>query len=484
VGQHDELRQRAAYEAQQLWKISQIITGEATPEPDFDPGPKAQLISASAIAPERIEWLWPGRIPLGMLALFSGDPKLGKSLAALSLIAAVTRGGALPGSGADGPGMAPLGSAILLSAEDDWARTIVPRLLAAGADLDRVKFLSTMHEPEFRGFSGPTAHVPARERMPTLSVVDLQAIERSAAALGDCRLIVFDPVSAYLGRNADVRRALTPLKEMARRLNATVLLITHHNKRGASGTNGKYRVLGDVGSVAICRANFMFLEDPDDPTGQRRLMLDNGRNLGPKLPGLPYVVREEGAAPIADWLPETIDLDADAALALAAKAAKTGASGRLARHHACEQWLRGYLADGPKPVKECERGATMAGFNPSLVNRARATLRIRTFRSGFGQGSCCYIDLPEAGGEPPHRPDCIAGDHTPPYSPPNSRGEYEEYGEYGAPRSHTPPYSPPNSRGEYEEYGEYGAPIEPAPHADRAWGTEAAAAGDGVASGG
>jgi hypothetical protein len=463
VGQHDELRQRAAFEAQQLWKITDILTGTAAPEPDFDPGPKAQLISASEIAPQRTEWLWPGRIPLGMLVLFSGDPKLGKSLAALSLIAAVTRGGPLPGGGAGGPAMAPRGSAILLSGEDDWARTIVPRLLAAGADLDRVKSLSMMLEPEFRGFrDGPTAHVPACERMPTLSAVDLQAIERSAAELGDCRLIVFDPITAYLGRNADVRRALTPLRNMARRLDATILLITHHNKQGASGTNGKYRVLGDIGSVGVCRVNFMFLADPDDPTGRRRLMLDNGRNLGPKVPALPYVIREEGGAAVADWLLETIDLDADAALARAAKAGKTGDSGRLARHYACEQWLRGYLAGGPKPVKECERAAMMAGFNPSLINRARATLCIRTFRSGFGQGSCCYIDLPEASGEPPQSPDCLAGDRTPPYSPPNSRGEYEEYGEYGAPVSHTPPYSPPNSRGEYEEYGEYGAPIEPA----------------------
>ena len=105
------------------------------------------MVSASAIAPDRVEWLWPDRIPLGTLTLFSGDPKLGKSLAAIAVLAAVTRGGPLPGAEADGPAVAPRGSAILLSAEDDPARTIVPRLRAAGADLERVHVLATMVEP-------------------------------------------------------------------------------------------------------------------------------------------------------------------------------------------------------------------------------------------------------------------------------------------------------------------------------------------------
>jgi hypothetical protein len=430
VGQHDELRQRAAYEAQQLWKITEILTGGPLPEPDFDPGPKAQLISASEIAPERIEWLWPGRIPLGMLALFSGDPKLGKSLAALSLIAAVTRGGPLPGGGADGPAMAARGSAILLSGEDDRARTIVPRLLAAGADLDRVKILSTMLEPEFRGFrDGPTAHVPARTRRPTLSPEDLAAIERGAAELGDCRLIVFDPITAYLsGRGADVRRALEPVQEMAERLGATVLLITHHNKAGGAGTNGKYRVLGDISSVCVCRANFMFLADPDDPTGRRRLMLDNGANLADKQPGLPYVVRDndDGVAWV-EWLPETIDLDADAALGRTVKGGRSVTSGRLARRHACEEWLRGYLAGGPKPATECERAAMMAGFNRPLLERTRAALAVRTMRLGFGKGACYHLCLPEADGECRDRPDSAAGCHAPQFSTSDFRAEHEEH---------------------------------------------------------
>ncbi len=397
-----------------MWKVEQILGGLPVDDVDFSAAPTAQIVSASSIAPERVEWLWPGRIPLGMLTLFSGDPKLGKGLAAITVLAAMTRGGPLPGGGPDGPATAPRGSAILLSAEDDPARTIVPRLRAAGADLDRVHILSTMAEPEFPGYANRrTAPVAAGQRAPTLSAEDLEAIERCAIALGDCRLIVFDPITEYLcGRNTDVRRALAPLRDMAARLGAAILLITHHNKHGATGTNGKYRVLGQIAYVGVCRANFLFLRDPDDPSGRRRLMLDNGGNLAPKQPALAFVVHDDDGAARAEWLPETIDLDADAALGRTVKIGKSGASGKGSRRRDCEEWLRGYLADGPKPATECERAAMTAGFNRALLVRARGALAVRCLRSGFGKGACYQWCLPEAVDEPLDPLDEVANGHA------------------------------------------------------------------------
>ncbi len=403
--------QRAANRARAMCRVARIL-GVEPPAADLElaDGPTARIVSARDLAPERVEWLWPDRIPLGTLTLFSGDPKLGKSLASLSLAAAVTRGGPLPGPGDDGPATAPRGSVILLSAEDDPARTIFPRLLAAGADLERVRVITSIVDPGvLADHYNPEAEVVACERMPTVHPRDLQVIERSAAELGDCRLIVFDPITAYLGgpdtnRGTDLRRVLAPLKDMALRLGAAVVLVTHHNKRGASGTNGKYRVLGDIAYVAACRANFMFLQDPDDPTGRRRLILDNGTNLAPPQPALAYLIRDEGAGPFCDWLPETIELDADAALARAVRASKPGASGRLARRRECEEWLRGYLADGPKTATECERAALVAGFSEPVLRRARIDLAVRCARSGFGQGSCSHWSLPGAAIESPDSP--------------------------------------------------------------------------------
>jgi RecA-family ATPase len=357
----------------------------------------ARLIKASSIRPKAVEWLWPHRVPLGMLTLFSGDPKLGKSLATLSLVAALTRGGPLPGGG-----RAPRGSVIMLSAEDDFERTIAPRLISAGADMDRVDLLDLVIDPPSEGPAhDPTAAGEPRERMPTLVSNDLAAIERAAVSQGDCRLIVIDPVSAYLGecndhRNGDVRGVLAPLKELAERLGAAVVLITHHNKNSAGGTNGKYRVLGSIAYVGACRANFLFLPDPDDPKGERVLMLDNGGNLAPKQPGLAYVIRDAEGVAVCDWQPGTVDLDADAALARAAKTTKgCEVDGRSERRLACEDWLRNFLDSGSKPAAECLAEGQKHGFQPRTVQRARERIGARNERIGFGDRGEYYWSLQE-----------------------------------------------------------------------------------------
>jgi putative DNA primase/helicase len=399
-------KQQAALEAYERWQVGQILGGQPVGDNPFETGPKAQIVPASAIPTAPIEWIWPGRIPLGMLTLFSGDPKLGKSLVTLGAVAAVTRGGPLPVGGAAGSAMAPKGSAIILSAEDDPARTIAPRLRAAGADLDRVHLLSTLVETQFHGSANNfEAGLVESERMPTIAPEDLKIIEQHAAALGDCRLIVFDPVLAYVGGRAmDLPRMLAPVRRMAERLGAAIVLVTHHSKQGAWGTNGKYRVLGAIGFVGTCRANFLFMRDPDDPSGRRVLMLDNGPNLAESQPGLVYVIRDDGAAPYCDWLPETIDMNADAALAHAAQVCRSGAAGMFSRRRDCEKWLRSYLAGGPKLATECEAAALAAGFTSSILHRARVALAVHCVRSGFGKGACYHWCLPETASGSPEFP--------------------------------------------------------------------------------
>ncbi len=172
------------------------------------------------------------------------------------------------------------GSTILMSAEDDPARTIVPRLVAAGADLTRIHILESV------------ILANGSEALPSLRA-DIDAITAAAARLGDCRLIVIDPVSAYLegvddNRNAALRGVLTPLNRLAEQLGAAVVLVSHLTK--ASSANGKHRVLGSIAYVGACRANHLFVADPDDPTGRRVLMLDNGSNIAPPAPVLAYAI--------------------------------------------------------------------------------------------------------------------------------------------------------------------------------------------------
>src|SRR5215210_6242678 len=103
------------------------------------PRPVGRLLSE--VEPEQVEWLWPGRLPLGKLAVLDGDPGLGKSAVALDLTARVSADLELP----DGEYCEPSG-VVLLSAEDGLADTIRPRLDAAGADTERIVGLSPVVE--------------------------------------------------------------------------------------------------------------------------------------------------------------------------------------------------------------------------------------------------------------------------------------------------------------------------------------------------
>ena len=172
-------------------------------ENDAEPERMVKLTCAVNLRTREVEWLWAGRVPLGMITMFAGDPKLGKSYVTLSMAAAVSRGLPLPMS--DVPNRP--GSTILMSAEDDPVRTIVPRLTAAGADLSKIHILESV------------ILANGCETLPSLRA-DIDAITAAATRLGDCRLIAIDPVSAYLkgvddNRNAVLRGVLTPLKRLA-----------------------------------------------------------------------------------------------------------------------------------------------------------------------------------------------------------------------------------------------------------------------------
>ena len=225
------------------------------------------MTCAVDVKPQNIGWLWAGAVPVGMITMFAGDPKLGKSYVTLAMAAALSRGLPLPLS--DQP--AQPGSTILMSAEDDPARTILPRLVAGGADLARIHILESV------------ILANGAETLPSLRA-DIDAITTAATTLGDCRLIVIDPVSAYLkgvddNRNAAFRGVLSPLNRLAEQLGAAVVLVSHLTKSGSS--NGKHRVLGSIAYVGACRANFLFVADQTDPTGRRVTMLDNGGNIAP-----------------------------------------------------------------------------------------------------------------------------------------------------------------------------------------------------------
>ena len=239
---------------------------------------KRRLIThrASDLQPEKLVWVWPGRIPEGKLVLVGGPPGLGKSQLTAFMAATISNGGDWPCN----EGATVAGSVIFMSAEDGIEDTIVPRLMAAGANLDRVHIVASATKPDGTG----------RKTFSLKTDVDL--LEARATEIGDVRLIVVDPISAYMGGsdgngNVETREVLEPLADMANRLHIAVVAVTHLNKGGGGGNQTALnRFSGSIAFIAAARAAFAVLEDPEND--ERRFLLQAKNNLGPKCKGLVF----------------------------------------------------------------------------------------------------------------------------------------------------------------------------------------------------
>ena len=230
---------------------------------------------AAEITPEKIEWLWSGRLARGKHTCIAGEPGTGKSQLTIAVVGAVTTGGEWPCD----EGQAPLGNVIILSAEDGAADTIIPRLLAAGADLSRVHVVSAVRNADGSRRALNLQH-------------DLDLLEKKIAEIGSVVLVVVDPVSSYLGKtdshkNSEVRGVLEPLSEMAQRTRIAMLSVTHFSKAGAGNTTkALHRFIGSIAFTGAPRAAFAVIEDAE--YDGRRLLLHAKNNLAPPPQGLAF----------------------------------------------------------------------------------------------------------------------------------------------------------------------------------------------------
>ena len=334
---------------------------------------------AADVTPEAVEWLWPGRVALGKLALIGGEPGLGKSQVSIAMVAAVTTGGEWP----CGEGDAPQGNVVILSAEDGVADTIVPRLMAAGADRERVHIVSAVKDVTGRrGFN---------------LAADLALLEQAIARFGDVRLVIIDPISSYLGSrvdshvNAAVRSVLEPVSEMAARLGIAIVAITHQPK--STGTAAIHRFIGSIAFVAAARSAYLVISDPEDK--DRRLLLPVKSNLAPLGKGLAFrleqrVVHDPDREIVASsvvWDPEPVTVTADQAL----KATDEQRAGTSAGSEA-EDFVRDILAGGPVAVRDIHAAAREAGLSWATVRRAKDKLGVVSKHVAQGRGDGGRLD--------------------------------------------------------------------------------------------
>jgi hypothetical protein len=366
---HDWLEKHDAIEPDTL---RVIVDGLADAAPPVDRGAVVDgpiLTCLADVEPTEIKWLWPLRVPLGRITLLVGMPGEGKSFLTVYMAARVSTGSPWP-DGSD----CPSGSVIFISAEDDPADTIRPRLDAHYADVRRVHLLSMVRKIGNNGEQSDTM----------FTLADVGALEAALKTHPDCKLVVVDPIGSFLGgrtdahRDNEVRGVLAPVAKLAEKYGVAVVVVAHRRK--SSGSFADDLALGSRAFTGIARAVWHLTRDGENK--RRRLLLPGKNNLAPEGNGLAFTIA--GDPPTIAWERDPVAMTADDALASEndTEKKKPGPEPR-ARDRAVE-WLRDLLKDGPLASAKIQQEGKEAGYSPRTLHRAKDELGIKPCREQFG----------------------------------------------------------------------------------------------------
>lgn len=342
--------------------------------PDYDISPQKIRMTEyepvpvkyySEIESREVEWLWYPYIPLGKYVLMYGESGVGKTTVTANIIAAVTRGTLLPGM------TEPFGPAnvIYQTAEDSNEDTIKPRLEDAGADLDRVCFIDE------------------KDHQISLKDDDLKRVIRE----NDVRMIIFDPVQAYLGDHVDMNRAndirpiLHKIGEIAEETKCTFLLIGHMNKNNMASV--AQRGLGSIDFIAAARSTLLVVQKKNNP--DVRVICHVKSSLAPNGKSIEYSLgTEEGFS----WIGQS-DITAEEAM-----------SGKVfeeeddevseTKQELAERKIIEYLSEVDEMESNELRAKILAlGIGLKTYNNARAELKSRSRIKTFKTNEHWYVQL-------------------------------------------------------------------------------------------
>lgn len=297
------------------------------------------------------EWLWYPYIPYGKITIIQGDPGEGKTTLALNIAAALSRGKIL---GSDEETEA--GNIIYQTAEDGFADTIKPRLVAAGADCTKIKWVNESYEP--------------------LSFTD-ERLEEAIQRIQP-KLVILDPLQAYLGANVDMHRAneirpvMSRLASLAHGYQCAIVLIGHMNKN--MGTKSSYRGLGSIDLTAAARSVLVVAREKKDK--QIRVVAQIKSSLAPEGDTIAFRLSENNGFTFMG----KYEADIDALLM---------GVGKTSQRSAASVFLKEFLAEGKKPSLEIYAAAAQRGISPKTLRRAKDELNIRVSR----KESCWFWEL-------------------------------------------------------------------------------------------
>ena len=304
-----------------------------------------------------VDWLWFPYIPFGKLTIIQGNPGEGKTYFAMRLAAACTNRKPLPGMETLEPF-----NIIYQTAEDGLGDTVKPRLIEADADLERVLVIDDRDIP--------------------LTLAD----ERIARAIreNNARLVIIDPVQAFLGADVDMNRAnevrpiFRSLGDIAQATRCAIVLIGHLNK--ATGAQSTYRGLGSIDITAAVRSLLFIGKLKDSPT--TRVLIHEKSSLAPPGQSLAFSLGDEKGF---EWI-GAYDITADELLA-GTDTAKTESKTAQAQMLILE-----LLADGKRmPSAELEKAVNERGISSRTMRTAKSRIGDRLVTEKDGTAWVCYL---------------------------------------------------------------------------------------------
>lgn len=304
----------------------------------------------SEITARKVDWLWYPYIPFGKITVIQGDPGDGKTTLLLHIAALLSTGRPMPEEAENRDCM----NIIYQSAEDGAEDTLKPRMVCSGADCSRISFIDDVESPI------------------SLSDSRIEAVIHQTGA----RLLVLDPLQAYLGDNNELNRAggvrpvLKRLAAVAERTNCAIVLIGHMNK--ASGSKGIYRGLGSIDITAIARSVLLVGRLRDDPSV--RVMAHLKSSLAKEGASIAFEIEEDTGL---RWLGER-DVTASELLG------GDGDSGDSGKLSSAVSVLRGMLSDGACPCVEIYTALYDMDISKRSVDRAKRMLGVKSTKHADG----------------------------------------------------------------------------------------------------
>ena len=321
---------------------------------------KPSLTLLSDVTATEVSWLWPNRFPMGKISLLVGDPGVGKSYLTLCIASIISNGWQWPIEQTTSP----KGHVVILTCEDDIADTIKPRLEYLGADCSKIIVME-----------GVKVNNDGEEWLTSFEIIKhMGTLEQTMKQYPDTKLIIFDPITAYLGakidshRNSEVRAALNPLTIFAHKYKVAILGINHLSKK--SDLDAIYRTLGSIGFVGAPRAVWGVAFDKHDDRNSRRLMTPIKANLSVAPNTVAFRI-EDG---VIMFEGEAVEMTGNEAFG-----SDQGEKGDRA---SAREFLQDMLFDQDKAASVLIGQATKSKISKRTLDRAKRELDIKSYRLG------------------------------------------------------------------------------------------------------